>query len=619
MCTLKETIGLQPDCALLFDEAWRLADSLLTSDSRRVPLPYFTQHTHGHSRAVERYLDALIFGGNPSRGRDFMPTPEEAMYLLSAAWLHDIGMMYGIFDGENPADLQGDPSIYKRHRDEHEQRTTRYLREKWRDQCHWSDSQKTYLAHICHYHRRSYDIDGFTPIEIGGTYVKEPVRLRVLAALLRFCDACHVDESRAPGPLHALYDSVGMPADSAQHWGAAELISEVSFDHEQRRVSLVAQIPDPVDFKLGRFDFRSIIDDLCRNLQVELDTVSGILMQYPNLLLREVGKVPRVMPLLNMEHPKRCLALWPYLLRQQTSATESMAAVVQILLFAITSSPSMGIGIRRMIDDVFAEAAKLRPFDFMVRNLKREVNVVLLSADQAGKAGASADTWEEHLKTCLVSFLDRVKKESQQAVEICRTLIAPQDALVVYGHSINTSKFLQETRRSRGGPVYIVDCRRPGKDGSAGEDENAKMLTLARDTGLDAKFVAISGLAAVLEDLKARDVPCKVLLGAHGVLPSGDLLCKTGSYCIATIGKAFGAEVFVLASPVKQIASEAEIRDMPIESGLASMSPSTGMSWMAPVIDKVPSNLVKVIGLAPQTSSTGTTQSEADRVAAARK
>jgi hypothetical protein len=61
---------------------------------------HFTPHETSHCQALENYADQIIWGSGALGPNDFLPTAEEAMYLLSAIWLHDIGMLYGIMDGK---------------------------------------------------------------------------------------------------------------------------------------------------------------------------------------------------------------------------------------------------------------------------------------------------------------------------------------------------------------------------------------------------------------------------------------------------------------------------------------------------------------------------------------
>ena len=65
-------------------------------------IPFFTDHGPAHCHGVEDLLNRIIFPPelNPDDPRMLVPTPEEAMYLLAAAWVHDIGMIYGLFPGE---------------------------------------------------------------------------------------------------------------------------------------------------------------------------------------------------------------------------------------------------------------------------------------------------------------------------------------------------------------------------------------------------------------------------------------------------------------------------------------------------------------------------------------
>lgn len=206
--TLRDMIALDESCARRFDEAERLARSLFTLEDC-VPLPGFTQDGTDYCAAVERTLNQLIWGTQKEAriaGEDailrqiiygiekeppiviedaFVPTPEEVMYLLSAAWLHDIGLIYGIFRGEKPGDLIEDTPKVMSLRNEHELRTVRYILEVWKLECGWSRDQKTWLSNVCIYHRRNRPIDTFDPVQIISKHDRRPVRLKVAATLLR--------------------------------------------------------------------------------------------------------------------------------------------------------------------------------------------------------------------------------------------------------------------------------------------------------------------------------------------------------------------------------------------------------------------------------------------------
>jgi len=161
-----------------FEEAEQLAKSIMSEEGSYIPLPHFTKHDLSHCEAVERNLDKMIWDGGRVGQRDFDPTPEEAMYLLSAAWMHDLGMWYGILDGEDinaPPDYERAETL----RDEHEDRTVTFIHEKWRMNCDWNENQKTRLSSICAFHRRRHNISDFEPVSEIGNH-RKPIRLVVL-------------------------------------------------------------------------------------------------------------------------------------------------------------------------------------------------------------------------------------------------------------------------------------------------------------------------------------------------------------------------------------------------------------------------------------------------------
>ena len=101
MRTLRNLVLSHGECGWLLDQAERLCRGLFDLKDGRVMIPFFTDHGPDHSKRVEAILDQIVFPAefNPDDPRTFLPTPEEAMYLLAAAWVHDIGMIYGLFPG----------------------------------------------------------------------------------------------------------------------------------------------------------------------------------------------------------------------------------------------------------------------------------------------------------------------------------------------------------------------------------------------------------------------------------------------------------------------------------------------------------------------------------------
>jgi len=546
--SLRDTVKLDDACTRKFDQAERLAKSIFERDDC-VPLPYFTPHEASHCEAVEKYLDQIIWGRGEPGPYDFVPTPEEATYLLSGVWLHDIGMMYGIREGENPNDLRDYATVAELRR-KHEVRTVRYIHEMWKWECTWSEEEKTLLTTICAYHRRHREISTLEPVRIASKYDAKPIRLVTLAALLRLADACHEDQSRAPGRLMELYKSLGMPQEAANHWERAKVIAAVVFDHTNRAITLRGYCPP--EFKLHslvKFDLGEIVEIVRQDVEEELRSVQQVLLRYPNTYFGEV-KSDIFRPVrLELDQEEQYMALWPYLLDNPSGSTEAAAALAQMLLLAVRVAQKTGKFGKPWQDNTFSpimnKTRESRPFDFMVRNLCRGVQNVLSGLPFDAKSA-------ESLRKYLEDFLNGVSESCRRLAEFGPTLVRPGDVLVVHGYCRNIASFLESLKPECNNMLYIVDYQEPlGKVG-LGHNQNRKMTSFAKDAGFsEVRFISVPSLTQALNELKRKGIPCKVLLGTHGVLKSKALLCKVGSYMIANTAKQFGAQVIAFVEETK--------------------------------------------------------------------
>ena len=552
--TLRDMVKLDETCAQKFGEAETLATSLFDRPEC-VFLPYFTPHDASHCQAIERYLDWIIWGTQeeplPLSKNDFRPTPEEAMYLLSATWLHDIGMMYGIRDAEEASDLTNSTKVMELRR-EHELRAVKYIHEIWKLNCTWAEDEKAWLTNICAYHRRHRLISTFDPIEVISKYDQRPIRLVVLAALLRLADASHEDQSRAPGSLMELYKSLGMPQEVAVHWETAKLITGVNFNHTKRRITLTAYCPSEFAFNdLHAFDLGEIVELVRQDVQDELQSVQQVLLPHPNTYFGEVKHViyhPHA-PHSAMDEEKQYLALWPYLLAKPTGSTEAGAALAQMLVFALTvarKKRDMGKGWQdNTLRPIMDKTQESRPLDFVIRNLCQGVMNVL---SQVPPRTDSGDALAKYLEC----FLNGLSESCRRIAEFAPSLVDPSDVLIVHGYCRNIAGFLESLESQCKNMLYIVDHQEPlGKVG-LGPNQNRKMRSFANDVGFsEVRFISLPSLTQALNELDRKGIPCKVLLGTHGVLKSKAFLCKVGSYMIASTAKEFRAQVIVFAEGTK--------------------------------------------------------------------
>ena len=595
---LRALVNQNKTCAKLFREAESLAISIFKGE-KHFPLPFYTEHGKRHCQAVERFLDQIIWkngDGVLDEKQDFIPSPEEAMYLLSAIWLHDIGMWYGILDNEQPEYLKDAAKVIKL-REIHEVRTSRYIQDKWTEpDCSWWPEEKDWLSNICVYHRGHYDMNGFQPVKESGRRIPDrKIRLGVLAALLRLADACHVDKRRAPQRVMGLYISLGMPEEARVHWERADLIKDVRFEHDDRMVVLKGHYPRTFYFGLGEFDVQEVGEMICDNVRRELRSVQQTLSLFSNTDIRDVRHITYRIQAKDYLQKRQCLHLWPYFLSRPFSATEAAAALAQMLLLSTEQaedSGDLGDEWRKDMCQMMEKTKSLREHDFMIRNLCISVEKLLSILPENTKSASK-------LTKCLKRFMKSIEDNCRKLVGHSLKEIGPDDVLVVYGHSINIDQLLRDmgTRHL----LYIVDCYKALDDHQV-LDENKKIAELVKGLGFSRyKFLQLASLAEVLGELKRKKVPCKMLLGTHGRLKGGDLLCKVGSHIIAATAKRFGVEVIAFCEKTKFLANCIKDNEIAGPEKIFSsedekMHPQlVNVPYVAPKMDRVPKELVNAV------------------------
>ena len=584
-------------CVQLFEEAEALAKGIFRG-GHCVPLPFYTEHGEEHCKAVESFLDHIIWKNGEAEideKHDFIPSAEEAMYILSAVWLHDIGMWYGIFGKERAEQIRSKQRVIKL-RERHEFRTSQYIQEEWTADCTWSRIEKEWLANICVYHRGHHPMSSFEPVKESGRYGADHVRLGVLAALLRLADACHVDNSRSPQPVMRLYVSLGMHREARGHWERADLIQDVRFEHDERRIVVRGHYPQRVNFGLGAFDVREVGEMICDNIRRELRGVQQTLSHFSNTDFRDVRHSTYRMRSKDYQQKRQCLHLWPYLLNRPFSASEAAAALAKMLLLSAENaeeSGDLGKEWRKDMRQIMKKTKGLRKQNFMIRNLCIAVEK-LLSLSELPEDGKSAIKLREYL----MEFMRSIEENCGSMVVHALKEIGPDDVLVLSGHSVNIERLLRNVDESHS--LYIVNCYKP-LDVHEVFDENKKIIDLVKNLGFTKyKFLQLESLAAALRELKGKR-PCKVFLGTNGRLKKGDLLCEVGSYIIASTAKRFGAEVVAFCEKTKFLANSVKDDEIAGHEKIFSsehekMHPElVNVPYVAPKVDRVPKNLVDMV------------------------
>ena len=224
----------------------KLAKPLLSYTQGK--FPYFTPHDFHHSISVEENLNWLI----PDKIKEKF-NKYELFFLISAAWLHDWGMI-GTED-ELPEEV----------RENHHLRTENYFETKY-NSLGFTLHEGRIIGRICKGHRiidlHSKEYDDMT----FGQGIR--IQIRFLSALLRIADETDITHSRTPEVIYYTLNPSGASEDEfKKHLN----ISGIGQLDEPHKIYITGIVRDPKGAQTLR--------NLAIKIQRELDSVKSILTQ----------------------------------------------------------------------------------------------------------------------------------------------------------------------------------------------------------------------------------------------------------------------------------------------------------------------------------------------------
>ncbi len=175
---------------------------------------YYTLHGLDHSNYVIKILEKLIEGLNPSDNLN----ETEVFCLLSAAYLHDVGMQCKYPDDMERAaqisELKRRPYTFQDLiRDEHHKRSGRYIKDNYKN-LKLDHIESECIRLISEGHRQiKLESKEYDDQPVG----LERVRVRLLSALLRLADELDITYTRAPETLYDILKN-DMPSYSRLQW-----------------------------------------------------------------------------------------------------------------------------------------------------------------------------------------------------------------------------------------------------------------------------------------------------------------------------------------------------------------------------------------------------------------
>ncbi len=213
--------------------------------------PTYTNHDFKHLTNVENIINDML---SEEIKQDL--SDEEIFCLLSAAWLHDIGMIpvNNEKDEYDSMTLEERKIFAEKVRLNHNIRSKCYV-ENHKEELKLDDFEADIIGKICKGHRQ-VDLGKYEDV-----HSKTNVRLASLSAILRLADECDVSYNR-----ETTLSQEGVDGEILEeHYRIHELVKTPVFDHENRVVNIVAisHVDKDKDLLIGRK----------KKIQDELDSI----------------------------------------------------------------------------------------------------------------------------------------------------------------------------------------------------------------------------------------------------------------------------------------------------------------------------------------------------------
>jgi len=251
--------------------------------------PHYTDHSETHCEAVEINLNELIPNNVKERMNEY-----EIFLLLSSVLLHDIGMMCAVKAGEKTEDV----------RSKHHERSQEFISKNLTDLL--NSHERLIIGEISYAHVDSVPIERIDHTKIirhrklGDT----KIRVRFLASLLRFGDACDICHTRTSEEFVGLSK---LPEESAFHHSLHERVSGISFDQQNKSIELSINIESKDEETIcSRFIvdklkkcFKTVRDTFLRNNIFYVDITPSfsyqkflVRLNVPSSMQRKRGLIP---------------------------------------------------------------------------------------------------------------------------------------------------------------------------------------------------------------------------------------------------------------------------------------------------------------------------------------
>ena len=482
--------------------------------------PWHTFHDATHSIKIEELLYKLIPHHNTNSLNE-----KEWFYLIAASWLHDIGMILGLFEyDEDCIDV----------REKHHLRSIRYIKENG-DAFNLIGADAKIVTEICKYHRKKENINEC--MEVIGD-----IRLRLLASYLRLADALHVDTTRIEEKQFQLLLAAGMPWENRFHWLKSKWVPSIIADLNQFKIKVTVFDTSKDSITNGLLP-QLVIDEI----QEELDSVRDILIRGKISCFLNVEPDIAGEPLKETELAELEMVLSNIKLDELLSASEVINIISKTFIQLSKSHKTPFSLIKEYFREV-NDILRVRPCHNLIKNIQIIVQDIIENSSFS----------EEQKIQAIFDKLSKYQKERETNIELLSQNAVPflsdGGSILLFGYSSVIIAALKRVDISvkKNTPVFIAECRGKTQYNHRNEVRYCDGLNYAQKVKL-AGFDDVTIIPDIcVGNLMARDLIKKVVFGANGIdIETGKFGHTSGHLPIADLAYIYKVPVYVIADTAK--------------------------------------------------------------------
>jgi translation initiation factor 2B subunit (eIF-2B alpha/beta/delta family) len=547
--------------------------------SKHIGPPWQPLHDHNHNIQVEHYFYRLIPDNKIDKLQSY-----EWFILLSAIWLHEIGMIIGLFEDDEKHYISNADKFALSVRNKHHERSVHYL-----NKMHETlkiTRHKELIAECCFRHRKYIPL----PKQEFATQERERINLNLLIAYLRLALAIHLDQEVEDEKLFDLMHTPGLSWEDRFHWQKRKWIGDVRVSHDSYLLTILAYKPPENSYLVDIFP-EKLIEDMREALVLVRDILAkGGISFFYDVNYEDIGTKNEEEHIHQMQLIRSNIDV-----EEVSSASEAYNTVLSTFE-RFTRDDVRSYKLIHSYFDNIEKVLKSRPCHTLMRNLNEKLSSIF--SDPKKDEGKKIDIIRE-LITQQTAERDRIEKLIAQNA---KPLLLNKESILVYGYSSKVIgalravpiDILSETE------VYVAECRGKTQFNLIDQmvyNDGLHYIKKLKECGVKKTyFIPDNSIANFMR----RGLIKKILFGANGIdQESGNFGHTSGHLMIADLAIIYNIPLYVIADSSKIGKLEyrdylnRDIRWLPKYKGLSD--DKSGISFLNPREDTVEANKITMI------------------------